>query len=110
MIKLKEIVNESLQLPNGTEIQVGKVFTGQGKAFVKEEDLNKKKSPKREKLKTEAVDQELNIPFEMIGRDYISVKGKRLTAIIKFKATDLEDVMNRKKKKGKVVTASITMK
>ena len=40
MIKLKEIVNESLQLPNGTEIQVGKVFTGQGKAFVKEEDLN----------------------------------------------------------------------
>ena len=73
MIKLKEIVNESLQLPNGTEIQVGKVFTGQGKAFVKEEDLNKKKSPKREKLKTEAVDQELNIPFEMIGRDLCHV-------------------------------------
>ena len=36
----KTTVNESLQLPNGTEIQVGKVFTGQGKAFVKEEDLN----------------------------------------------------------------------
>ena len=30
----KTTVNESLQLPNGTEIQVGKVFTGQGKAFV----------------------------------------------------------------------------
>jgi len=36
----KTTVNESLQLPNGTEIQMGKVFTGGGRAFVKEEDLN----------------------------------------------------------------------
>ena len=40
MIKLKEIVNESLQLPNGKKIEMGRIFTGQGKAFVKEEDLN----------------------------------------------------------------------
>ena len=43
MIKLKKIINESLQLPNGTKIEMGRIFTGQGKAFVKEEDLNEKK-------------------------------------------------------------------
>ena len=55
MIKLKPLIkedcgcgcggcetklNESLQLPNGNKIQMGRIFTGQGKAFVKEEDLN----------------------------------------------------------------------
>ena len=106
----KTTVNESLQLPNGTEIQVDKVFTGQGKAFVKEEDLNKKKSPKREKLKTEAIEQETNIPFEMIGKSYISIKGRKLTAKLQFKGNDLQDVVNGKKKKGKVVLASVTTK
>ena len=41
----KTTVNESLQLPNGTKIEMGKLFTGQGKAFVKEEDLNEEVVP-----------------------------------------------------------------
>ena len=45
MIKLNEILKESLQLPNGKQIQMGKIFTGQGKAFVKEEDLNEEITP-----------------------------------------------------------------
>ena len=45
MIKLKKIINESLQLPNGTKIEMGRIFTGQGKAFVKEEDLNEEITP-----------------------------------------------------------------
>ena len=36
----KTAVNESLQLPNGKKIQMGRIFTGQGKAFMKEEDLD----------------------------------------------------------------------
>jgi|TARA_B100000287_G_scaffold338862_1_gene324952 hypothetical protein len=167
----KTAVNESLDLPKGMEL--GKVFTGQGKAFMKEEDLNEKKNPKREKIKkdfktslkfakgairkietfmksdywgmadryvtdkrtglvsivkdmeksmnqiikmpvdesiNEAVEQETNIPFEMIGKSYISVKGRKLTAKLQFKGNDLQDVVNGKKKKGKVVLASITTK
>ena len=51
MIKLKEIVNESLQLPNGNKIQMGRIFTGQGKAFakVKEESFEEAKNFKPEK-------------------------------------------------------------
>ena len=45
----KTSVNESLDLPK--DMELGKVFTGQGKAFMKEEDLNEKKNPKREKIK-----------------------------------------------------------
>jgi hypothetical protein len=173
MIKLKKIINESLQLPNGTKIEMGRIFTGQGKAFVKEEDLNEKKNPKREKIKkdfktslkfakgvirkidtfmksdhwgmvdgfvtdkrtglvsivkdmekdmnqiikmpvdesvNEAIEQETNISFEMIGKSYISVKGRKLTAKLQFKGNDLQDVVNGKKKKGKVVLASVTTK
>ena len=45
MIKLNEILQESLQLPNGKQIQMGRIFTGQGKTFVKEEDLNEEITP-----------------------------------------------------------------
>jgi hypothetical protein len=40
MIKLKQLINETSQLPNGKKIQMGRIFTGQGKAFMKEEDLD----------------------------------------------------------------------
>jgi len=43
--KQNEIIKESLQLPNGKQIQMGRIFTGQGKAFVKEEDLNEEITP-----------------------------------------------------------------
>ena len=209
----KTSVNESLDLPKSMEL--GKVFTGQGKAFMKEEDLNERKlssyqkkailiaiemsgnmtnavkkierikkglsndkkvkdalrlanesvneewtlytttqyGKKLQKLKSyksrkaatialgklsakldtprfpknvdglmiideafknesvnEAVEQETNIPFEMIGKSYISVKGRKLTTKLQFKGNDLQDVVNGKKKKGKVVLASITTK
>ena len=61
MIKLNEILKESLQLPNGKQIQMGKIFTGQGKAFVKEEDLNEEITPlsKSDIKKMERVSQKL---------------------------------------------------
>ena len=30
MIKLKQLINETSQLPNGKKIQMGRIFTGQG--------------------------------------------------------------------------------
>jgi|TARA_Y100000992_G_scaffold281960_1_gene230103 hypothetical protein len=58
----------------------------------------------------EAIEQETNISFEMIGKDYISVKGRKITAKLKFSGSDLKDVIEGKKKKGKVVLASVTIK
>ena len=58
----------------------------------------------------EAIEQETNISFEMIGKSYISVKGRKLTAKLQFKGNDLQDVVNGKKKKGKVVLASLVIK
>ena len=58
----------------------------------------------------ETIEQETNIPFEMIGNSYISIKGRKLTAKLQFKGNDLQDVVNGKKKKGKVVLASVTTK
>lgn len=158
----KTAVNESLDLPK--DMELGKVFTGQGKAFMKEEDSESVKEAKifsddwnltkrvtsnfiKQNLKSvdnsikkkdgeglrfhlnqiikgiqnakralklesvnEAVEQETNIPFEMIGKSYISVKGRKLTTKLQFKGNDLQDVVNGKKKKGKVVLASITTK
>ena len=49
----------------------------------------------------EAIEQETNIPFEMIGKNYITVKGRKLTAKLQFKGNDLQDVVNGKKKKVK---------
>jgi hypothetical protein len=70
---------------------------------------NAKRALKLESV-NEAVEQETNIPFEMIGKSYISVKGRKLTTKLQFKGNDLQDVVNGKKKKGKVVLASITTK
>ena len=36
----------------------------------------------------EAIEQETNISFEMIGKDYISVKGRKITAKLKFSGSD----------------------
>ncbi len=58
----------------------------------------------------EAIEQETNIPFEMIGKNDITVKGRKLTAKLQFKGNDLQDVVNGKKKKGKVVLASLVIK
>ena len=46
MIKLKELIKENVQLPNGVEIQMGKIFTGGGRAFAKEEDSESVKEAK----------------------------------------------------------------
>jgi hypothetical protein len=58
----------------------------------------------------EAIEQETNVPFEMIGKNYISVKGRKVTAKLQFKGNDLQDVVNGKKKKGKIVLASLVIK
>ena len=58
----------------------------------------------------EAIEQEMNIPFEMVGNNAIIVNGRKLTVKLKFNGNDLQDVINGKKKKGKVVIASVNIK
>ncbi len=61
----KTAVNESFDLPKG--IEQGKVFTGQGKAFVKEEDLNEEVVPvsKSDIKKMERTSEKLIKDLEM---------------------------------------------
>jgi hypothetical protein len=58
----------------------------------------------------EAIEQETNVPFEMIGKNYITVKGRKFTVKLKFNGNDLQYVIDGKKKKGKVVLASLVIK
>ena len=46
----------------------------------------------------------------MIGKNYITVKGRKLTVKLKFNGNDLQYVIDGKKKKGKVVLASLVIK
>jgi len=61
-------------------------------------------------IMNEAIEQEMNIPFEMVGNNAIIVNGRKLTVKLKFNGNDLQDVINGKKKKGKVVIASVNIK
>jgi hypothetical protein len=61
-------------------------------------------------IMNEAIEQEMNIPFEMVGNNAIIINGRKLTVKLKFNGNDLQDVINGKKKKGKVVIASVNIK
>jgi len=61
-------------------------------------------------IMNEAIEQEMNIPFEMVGNNAVIVNGRKLTVKLKFNGNDLQDVINGKKKKGKVVIASVNIK
>tara|TARA_B110001454_G_scaffold194265_1_gene195699 strand:- start:147 stop:350 length:204 start_codon:yes stop_codon:yes gene_type:complete len=61
-------------------------------------------------IMNEAIEQEMNIPFEMVGNNAVIVKGRKLTVKLKFNGNDLKDVVDGKKKTGKIVIASVNIK
>jgi len=58
----------------------------------------------------EVTENETSLPFEVIGKNSIMIKGKKLSAKLVFSGSDLKDVVDGKKKKGKVVLASVNIK
>ena len=55
----------------------------------------------------EVTENETSLP---IGKNSIMIKGKKLSAKLVFSGSDLKDVVDGKKKKGKVVLASVNIK
>ena len=58
----------------------------------------------------EEIENETSVPFEVIGKNSIMVKGRKLSAKLVFSGNDLKDIVEGKKKKGKVVLASLKIK
>ena len=58
----------------------------------------------------EVTENETSLPFEVIGKNSIMVKGRKLSAKLVFSGNDLKDIVDGKKKKGKVVLASVNIK
>ena len=58
----------------------------------------------------EEIENETSVPFEVIGKNSIMVKGRKLSAKLVFSDNDLKDIVEGKKKKGKVVLASLKIK
>jgi len=58
----------------------------------------------------EAIENETSLPFEVSGSNAIMINGKKLTVKLKFNGNDLKNAIEGKKKKGKVVLASVKIK
>ena len=58
----------------------------------------------------EAIENETSLPFEVIGSNAIMINGKKLTVKLKFNGNDLKNAIEGKKKKGKVILASVNIK
>ena len=58
----------------------------------------------------EEIENETSVPFEVIGKNSIMVNGRKLSAKLVFSGNDLKDIVEGKKKKGKVVLASLKIK
>ena len=58
----------------------------------------------------EEIENETSVLFEAIGKNSIMVKGRKLSAKLVFSGNDLKDIVEGKKKKGKVVLASLKIK
>ena len=58
----------------------------------------------------EAIENETSLPFEVIGKNSLMIKGKKLSVKLVFSGNDLKNVIAGKKKKGKVVLASVKIK
>ena len=54
----------------------------------------------------EEIENETSVPFEVVGKNSIMVNGRKLV----FSGNDLKDIVEGKKKKGKVVLASLKIK
>ena len=47
----------------------------------------------------EEIENETSVPFEVIGKNSIMVKGRKLSAKLVFSGNDLKDIVEGKKKK-----------
>tara|TARA_Y100001937_G_C7003960_1_gene277803 strand:+ start:298 stop:552 length:255 start_codon:yes stop_codon:yes gene_type:complete len=65
---------------------------------------------KTEEKLSEEIENETSVPFEVIGKNSIMVNGRKLSAKLVFSGNDLKDIVEGKKKKGKVVLASLKIK
>ena len=63
-----------------------------------------------EQVLAEAIENETSLPFQIIGKSSLIIKGKKLSVKLVFSGNDLKDVVDRKKQKGKVVVASVKTK
>tara|TARA_R100000008_G_C3483305_1_gene114961 strand:+ start:368 stop:619 length:252 start_codon:yes stop_codon:yes gene_type:complete len=63
-----------------------------------------------EQVLAEAIENETSLPFQIIGKSSLVIKGKKLSVKLVFSGNDLKDVVDRKKQKGKVVVASVKIK
>ena len=59
---------------------------------------------------SEEIENETSVPFEVVGKNSIMVNGRKLSAKLVFSGNDLKDIVEGKKKKGKVVLASLKIK
>ena len=58
----------------------------------------------------EEIENKTSVPFEVVGKNSIMVNGRKLSAKLVFSGNDLKDIVEGKKKKGKVVLASLKIK
>ena len=58
----------------------------------------------------EEIENETSVPFEVVGKNSIMIEGRKLSAKLVFSGNDLKDIVEGKKKKGKVVLASLKIK
>ena len=65
---------------------------------------------KTEEKLSEEIENETSVPFEVVGKNSIMVNGRKLSAKLVFSGNDLKDIVEGKKKKGKVVLASLKIK
>ena len=63
-----------------------------------------------EQVLAEAIENETSLPFQIIGKSSLIIKGKKLSVKLVFSGNDLKDVVDRKKQKGKVLVASVKIK
>ena len=53
-----------------------------------------------EQVLAEAIENETSLPFQIIGKSSLIIKGKKLSVKLVFSGNDLKDVVDRKKQKG----------
>ena len=61
-----------------------------------------------EQILAEAIENETSLPFKMMGNNSLTIQGKKLSVKLVFSGNDLKQVVDGKKKQGKVVIASGT--
>ena len=60
-----------------------------------------------EQILAETIENETSLPFKMMGNNSLTIQGKKLSVKLVFSGNDLKQVVDGKKKQGKVVIASV---